>query len=511
MAQLRRGQGRSPSRAGSGTPFLGQRCALPALVVAVGLAVTAPPAHAARGIPVGMFNVNNSVMNSPAVRLRAALRPRPGHDRLPLPLAASTSRAPTASAAATATPTATAGPSARASSTSTPTGTPNLGEVLAQESVNADQRYNESKSAYGVSGLTQLLYFNMGGVRLTANRMYAMVYTNADPNPGRTGSREQPGRQGVRGRPQRPQHDRSQRRRRDRRPRPARGRGLVEQRRLLMGVGPQGRRGQHVRRLRRVRQQRRRHAPVLVRDQYLVGHPAGVQPALLRLHGAGLLHAEADQRAAPGDPDRSRRLRAVGRRDRRRDGHQHDHGGDRQDRGARRRPREGAARPSGDDPGGRRLHDLQHRHGLQAGGRRVHPADVRGRQRSLVVLHRRPGDGRGGAVRAAASLVRQRAREHRRRKRKRKRRRRREAEAEAEAPAPVVGPVAAVVAAAVVGPAAARVVAAAVARARVVAAAVARAAGPGGGGGGGTSPLPPPPPLPPLPPLPLPLPLPTLP
>jgi hypothetical protein len=65
-----------------------------------------------------------------------------------------------------------------------PNGEPDLSQVLAEETVGAWQRYQESKSAYGAPGLTQLLHFNMGGVQLQAGRMYAMTYQNVDPSPG---------------------------------------------------------------------------------------------------------------------------------------------------------------------------------------------------------------------------------------------------------------------------------------------------------------------------------------
>ena len=302
-------QGRSPTRAGSGTPFLGQRCAAGARrrrrPRRHGHAGSRRARHPGRDVQREQLGDEQL-----AVRLRAALRARPGHDRLPVPLRLQHGglrrrRRP---------------------------------RRLRRRQRRHDPRAHRQRQRRrdpeprrgarpGVGQRRPALQRVQVGLRRlrphpapvlqhgrrppAANRMYAMVYTNADSNPGlELVLGEQPGRQGVRGRPQRPQHDRPQRRRCDRRPRPARGRRLVEQRRLLVGVGTHGRRGQHLRRLRRVRDQRRRHAPALVRDPDLGRHPAGVQPALLRLHGEGRLHAEADQRAAPGDPDRGRRLRA---------------------------------------------------------------------------------------------------------------------------------------------------------------------------------------------------------
>jgi hypothetical protein len=65
-----------------------------------------------------------------------------------------------------------------------PNGEPDMSEVLAEETVGAWQRYTESKSAHGAPGLTQLLYFNMGGVQLRGGEMYAMTYQNVDSSPG---------------------------------------------------------------------------------------------------------------------------------------------------------------------------------------------------------------------------------------------------------------------------------------------------------------------------------------
>ena len=63
-------------------------------------------------------------------------------------------------------------------------GTPNLGNVLAQETASAQERYASSKSTFGVGGITQMWFWNMGGVTVKANTMYAMVYRNVDANPG---------------------------------------------------------------------------------------------------------------------------------------------------------------------------------------------------------------------------------------------------------------------------------------------------------------------------------------
>ena len=62
-------------------------------------------------------------------------------------------------------------------------GTPNLSNVLAQETVDPRTRYFATKSAYGVSGITLFWYFNMGGVSLKANTPYVMVYRNLHGDP----------------------------------------------------------------------------------------------------------------------------------------------------------------------------------------------------------------------------------------------------------------------------------------------------------------------------------------
>ena len=62
-------------------------------------------------------------------------------------------------------------------------GTPDLARVLAEERVNAVQRYKQSKAAFGVSETTQLLYFTFGGVALAADRPYAVVFSNGARTP----------------------------------------------------------------------------------------------------------------------------------------------------------------------------------------------------------------------------------------------------------------------------------------------------------------------------------------
>jgi hypothetical protein len=65
-----------------------------------------------------------------------------------------------------------------------PNGEPDVNRVIASERVPAAERYRESRSQYGNPDVTQLLYFDMGGARLYAHRLYAMVYTNDAGQPG---------------------------------------------------------------------------------------------------------------------------------------------------------------------------------------------------------------------------------------------------------------------------------------------------------------------------------------
>jgi len=65
-----------------------------------------------------------------------------------------------------------------------PDGTPNLSNVLAEETRSSKDRYFDSKESYGVGGITQMVFSSMGGVQLKRNTMYAMVYRNVHPDPG---------------------------------------------------------------------------------------------------------------------------------------------------------------------------------------------------------------------------------------------------------------------------------------------------------------------------------------
>jgi hypothetical protein len=139
-------------------------------------------ARAYRGVPVGLYNVNNQVMNSPdyvyAIRF-VVDQDTPlyrfisgfnleGSDGLEGRSGYSSGDGGEVLARLVAVK---------------PNGEPDMSQVLAQETVAAGQRYQESKAAYGAPGLTQLLYFNMGGIELTGGRTYAMTYQNVDSSP----------------------------------------------------------------------------------------------------------------------------------------------------------------------------------------------------------------------------------------------------------------------------------------------------------------------------------------
>jgi hypothetical protein len=154
------------------------------VVVLAALAVVgaAPAAEAKREVPVGLYNVNNQVMNSRSYvyALRFVLDRETtmhrfisgfnleGSDHLGgregyADGAGGTIRARLVEVKAS--------------------GEPDLSRVVAEETVSAVKRYEESKALYGAPGKTQLLHFETGGVTLQAGRMYAMTFQNVDPDP----------------------------------------------------------------------------------------------------------------------------------------------------------------------------------------------------------------------------------------------------------------------------------------------------------------------------------------
>jgi hypothetical protein len=63
-------------------------------------------------------------------------------------------------------------------------GTPNLANVLAQETVTAQQRYSQIRANYGITTISGQTYFAFGGVPLKARTMYAVVIRNVHQDPG---------------------------------------------------------------------------------------------------------------------------------------------------------------------------------------------------------------------------------------------------------------------------------------------------------------------------------------
>lgn len=62
-------------------------------------------------------------------------------------------------------------------------GTPDLSSVIAEEEFNPVSRYNETKSAYELTGKSGMLYVNFGGASLEADTPYFVVYTNNAAKP----------------------------------------------------------------------------------------------------------------------------------------------------------------------------------------------------------------------------------------------------------------------------------------------------------------------------------------
>jgi hypothetical protein len=169
--------------------------ALLGMLSAAALAAAAPAADAQRGIPVGMYNVDNQVMNSG--RYLYALRFVVDHDTTihrfisgftlegSRPFVSMRRRGMIRSsrpgyAGGT-------GGTIRARLVRVrPDGTPDLRAVLAEETVGAVRRWRQSSRAFGVprSFQTMLLYFEFGGVPIRAGVPYAVVYQNREPRPG---------------------------------------------------------------------------------------------------------------------------------------------------------------------------------------------------------------------------------------------------------------------------------------------------------------------------------------
>lgn len=154
------------------------------LLVAAVMAYDATAAHAAPGIPVGRADLGNTTLQSPK-RLVATRFVLDKHtsiyrwwDNMDLGGAD-----PPAVAHGTGYADGRGGLMRLRLTTVKADGTPNLRNVLGTETVNAVQRNNEVRYAYGISNPSDLAYFNVGGVRLRGNTMYAAVFDNVDPRP----------------------------------------------------------------------------------------------------------------------------------------------------------------------------------------------------------------------------------------------------------------------------------------------------------------------------------------
>jgi hypothetical protein len=173
-----------------------RRCALVAALGVLVAAVPAPLAQARRDIPVGMYNVNNQVMNSSrylyALRfvldrdtalhrfisgfnLEGSRRFDLLHRRGLIP----SSRPGYAHGS---------GGIIRARLvTVRRDGTPDLRTVLAEERVGAVRRWRQSRHAFAIPRgfQTMLLYMDLGKVRIRGGVPYAIVYQNVDRHPER--------------------------------------------------------------------------------------------------------------------------------------------------------------------------------------------------------------------------------------------------------------------------------------------------------------------------------------
>lgn len=198
---------------------IARRLALTAAIVFASLAAAAPtPAGAAREIPVGVYNVNNSAltqgpsriyairfvldrparierfysgMNWEGVYADASGTPAPaeirssdlrkGYPSPPPPSDLSGSWSPGSGRPHYAHGT---GGTIRARLVPMkPDGTPNLSHVLAEDTFQALARYRQIKSRFGFSGRSGLVYSDFGGMHVPAGVPHLVIYQNVDPAP----------------------------------------------------------------------------------------------------------------------------------------------------------------------------------------------------------------------------------------------------------------------------------------------------------------------------------------
>jgi hypothetical protein len=195
-----------------------KRQIVPVTAALVALLAAAVPAHAAREIPVGVYNVNNSgltqgpsriyairfVLDHPArierfysgmnwegVYADASGTPAPPEIRSSVLRKGYPSPPPPSDLPAGWSPG--SGRSHYAHGTGgvmrarlvpmKPDGTPDLARVLAEDTYPALRRYRQLKSEFGFDGRSGLVYSDFGGAPVAARVPYFVIYQNVDPAP----------------------------------------------------------------------------------------------------------------------------------------------------------------------------------------------------------------------------------------------------------------------------------------------------------------------------------------
>ena len=148
----------------------------------------AGPASADKDIPIGMYNVNNQVMNSG--KYVYAIRFVPYQDQALYRFFSGFNLEGSDFAGGRDGYAQGNGGTIRARLVSVKAdGTPNLANVLAEENVPVAQRYAETTAGYGIPDANQLLYFNMGSYRSRPGRSTRWSTPTPRATPRATGSR----------------------------------------------------------------------------------------------------------------------------------------------------------------------------------------------------------------------------------------------------------------------------------------------------------------------------------
>lgn len=152
------------------------RTSIAGLLLALLLAVSLATSAQAREVPIGLYNVNNSVLNSASYRY--AIRFVIDRDVNVYRFYSGFKDTGGGYSAGT------AGEITARLVTIKANGEPDLTNIVAQEqTVGIRARIAAAKSLHGIGGTTQLPYFNFGGVHLNAGQMYAVVYQNVTGSP----------------------------------------------------------------------------------------------------------------------------------------------------------------------------------------------------------------------------------------------------------------------------------------------------------------------------------------